>query len=656
MAQMEMGRYLLTRKLATGGMAEVFLAKTAGPMGFEKLLVVKRILPHLAEDPQFVEMFLSEAKLVAKLDHPNIVQIFDFGQEEDAYFIAMEYVEGPNLRALFKRALQQGRRIPLELSTRIVALACEGLAYAHELCDSRTGEPLSIVHRDISTDNLLVSRSGNVKVMDFGIAKAANASQHTRSGILKGKLGYMAPEYLMGQPASARSDLYALGVVLYELVTGRKPFEGESDAQLMRAVLQEPLIDVRELSPETPEALALVIDQALAREPENRYASCHALQAALDDLLLQWGRRVGMREIGNQVKELFPTLPSDESAPPPSSPSSPSTPSARVNTSRTPRPVSSVSGVASHTEATHQSASKAAPEHVVTAALPRRSASRPWVAGLGILAGLGLAASAGAWWANRNHAEPTPVAQADAPRPAAGAQGTAPGAPPAAPPPAPTERGTPTSPGGNGTQVARGNDIQAGNPAAPADNAPHGADHPTAVTARALDMGEATPEADTTGTQAADAPEPTATQALLRIESRPSGQVRLNDRVVGRTPLALSVDPGVVRIELSGTANKSRFDKSARLQLKAGEKRTVSLNPQQLSVTLRGRPDDMTVLTVDGQPLHGPPQVTLYEGRHQLTLRHEPTKRTYSTDCEVRPGDKLCKFFVRLESAQARPE
>ncbi|MBJ6760463.1 protein kinase [Myxococcaceae bacterium JPH2] len=653
MAQMEMGRYLLTRKLATGGMAEVFLAKTAGPMGFEKLLVVKRILPHLAEDPQFIEMFLSEAKLVAKLDHPNIVQIFDFGQEEDAYFIAMEYVEGPNLRSLFKRALQQGRRIPLELSTRIVALACEGLAYAHELCDSRTGEPLSIVHRDISTDNLLVSRSGNVKVMDFGIAKAANASQHTRSGILKGKLGYMAPEYLMGQPASARSDLYALGVVLYELVTGRKPFEGESDAQLMRAVLQEPLIDVRELSPETPEALALVVDKALAREPENRYASCHELQAALDDLLLQWGRRVGMREIGNQVKELFPTLPSDESAPPPSSPS---TPSARVNTSRTPRPVSSVSGVASHTEATHQSASKAAPEPGVTAALPRRSTARPWMAGLGIVAGLGIAASAGAWWAGRHHAEPAPIAQADPPRAVTGAQDTAPAAPGIQPP------GLPPAPAGNGTPVAVGNDNQAGTPPPPPGNDTHAAGNPTQVAAQATNTGEAASptDADTAapnaGAQTAPPPEPTATQALLRIESRPSGQVRLNDRVVGRTPLALSVDPGVVRIELSGTANKSRFDKSARLQLKAGEKRTLSLNPQQLNVTLRGRPDDMTVLTVDGQPLRGPPQVTLYEGRHQLTLRHEPTKRTYSTDCEVRPGDKLCKFFVRLESAQARPE
>ncbi|PTL75681.1 serine/threonine-protein kinase [Vitiosangium sp. GDMCC 1.1324] len=640
---MEMGRYLLVRKLATGGMAEVFLAKTAGPMGFEKLLVVKRILPHLAEDSQFVEMFLSEAKLVARLDHPNIVQIFDFGMEADAYFIAMEYVEGPNLRSLFKRALQQGRPIPLELVVRIVCLACEGLAYAHELVDPRTGEPLGVVHRDISTDNLLVSRAGNVKVMDFGIAKAANGGPHTRSGVLKGKLSYMAPEYLKGQPASARSDLYALGVVLYELVAGRKPFEGESDVQVMRAVLDEPLVGVRELRPETPETLARIIDKALARDPAERYASCRELQSALDEVLFQWGQRVGMREIGQLVRELFPTLPSDELALAQSTPSVRSA-SARISTPvRTPAPAPAPSQVppAAVMEAARPSTAGTGFSQTIelAPAPPQRRAPRLWLAGLSLVL---LAAGVGVGWSVHTRSAPSSALPAPATPAPTPSPGPAPSAPTTAAAPSP-ESGAAAAPSPEPSAAAASPETSAAAAPSPESGAVAASPEPTPAAA--------SPEP---GAAAPSAPEPEAgsealMRATLRVESTPPAQVRLNDKTMGRTPLALSVEPGTVRIEVSGTNGKARFERTARLQLKAGEKRVLSFTPKLVSVTLRGRPDDMTVLSVDGQLLNGETQVMLYEGRHQLSLRHGPTGRNYSSDCEVRSGEKLCKFFVRTD-------
>ncbi|HEX8698180.1 MAG TPA: serine/threonine-protein kinase, partial [Myxococcaceae bacterium] len=218
-------------------MAEVFLAKAAGPMGFEKTLVVKRILPHMAEDPTFVEMFLSEAKLAAQLNHPNIVQIFDFGEADGAYFLAMEYIDGPNLRVLLKRAVSQGLALPPAVCARLIASACEGLAFAHDFADPGTGELLGLIHRDISPDNVLVSRQGAVKVVDFGIAKAANQSHKTKTGLIKGKIAYMPVEQLQGQQLDRRADVYALGVVLYELLTGHYPFEATTDVSMMQAIL-----------------------------------------------------------------------------------------------------------------------------------------------------------------------------------------------------------------------------------------------------------------------------------------------------------------------------------------------------------------------------------------------------------------------------------
>jgi serine/threonine-protein kinase len=302
----QLGKYQLIRKLATGGMAEVFLAKAAGPMGFEKTLVVKRILPHLAEDPTFVEMFLSEAKLAAQLNHPNIVQIFDFGEADGEYFLAMEYIDGPNLRTLLKRARTAGMPLPIAPCARLIASACDGLAFAHDFADPATGEPLGLIHRDISPDNILVSRQGAVKVVDFGIAKAAGQSHKTQSGLIKGKLAYMPPEQVRARPLDRRVDVYALGVVLYELLTTHKPFESDSDAGTMQAILFEALTPAVEHRPDLPEGIQRILDKALTKDREQRYPDCLALAADLEEFILSVGKPVTQHQIVQLIAQVAP--------------------------------------------------------------------------------------------------------------------------------------------------------------------------------------------------------------------------------------------------------------------------------------------------------------------------------------------------------------
>jgi serine/threonine-protein kinase len=284
-------------------MAEVFLAKAAGPMGFEKLLVLKRILPELAEEPSFVEMFLSEARLAARLTHPNIVQIFDFGESEGAYFLAMEYIDGPSLRTLIKRAAAQGLSLPPTVCARLISHACEGLAFAHDCTDPDTGEPLGLIHRDISPDNILLSRQGAVKVVDFGIAKAAGQSHKTESGVVKGKLPYMPPEQLRAKPLDRRADVYALGVVLYELLTGQRPYASESEAGLMQAILYEPLLPAARLRPDLPQPLRRILTKALAKEREQRYPDCHAFQTDLEGFIAWVGRPVMTQQVAQLINQ-----------------------------------------------------------------------------------------------------------------------------------------------------------------------------------------------------------------------------------------------------------------------------------------------------------------------------------------------------------------
>ncbi len=279
------GRYQLLKKLATGGMAQIYLARQLGPEGFEKLLVVKRILPHLAENDDFITMFLDEARIAARLNHPNIVQIFDLGAQDDSYFIAMEFIHGEDVRRVWKHADKIGQPIPLALICRIIIEACAGLDYAHKKPDA-SGRPLNIVHRDISPQNILVSFEGGVKVVDFGIAKAADQATVTKSGVLKGKYSYMSPEQAAGQPIDCRTDIFALGVVLYELLTGTRLFKRATDIQTLNAVTECNVAPPSEINSRVPPDLDAIVMKALAKDRTARFPEARQLGAALENWLL----------------------------------------------------------------------------------------------------------------------------------------------------------------------------------------------------------------------------------------------------------------------------------------------------------------------------------------------------------------------------------
>ena len=241
-------------------------------------MALKRILPHLSENKEFLDMFVDEAKMVAGLAHPNIVQIFDLGRIEKSYYIAMEYLHGRDLRTIMKRARDKGLRMPLDLCLRVASQVCAALEYAHRKKDER-GRPMEIVHRDVSPQNILISFEGDVKLVDFGIAKAATKASNTDRGALRGKLLYMSPEQAWGRPIDRRSDVFSLGIVLYEMVTETKPFIGAgTELTILELVRQCVITSAREINPRVPEALDRVIMKALARDPDERYQDAGQMQ------------------------------------------------------------------------------------------------------------------------------------------------------------------------------------------------------------------------------------------------------------------------------------------------------------------------------------------------------------------------------------------
>lgn len=270
-APIPFGKYRLIRRLGAGGMAEAFLAKTEGPGGFEKILVVKRMLPHIADDENAVAMFHREAKVAALLTHTNVVQIFELGTIEGVHFIAMEYVDGAALDRLARATWDRGKSIPLEAICCAIADASLGLSAAHELCGP-DGKPLGVVHRDVSPDNLIMNREGVTKLLDFGVAKLANA-ELTRTGAVKGKIPFLAPECIEGGVVEARSDLFALGVSFYWLITGRRPFVASTDHALMRAILVDTPEPPRRLNVHIPDVIDKLVLRLLAKDPRDRPAS-----------------------------------------------------------------------------------------------------------------------------------------------------------------------------------------------------------------------------------------------------------------------------------------------------------------------------------------------------------------------------------------------
>jgi len=270
----QFGKYVLVRKLAMGGMAEVFKAKTAGAEGFEKDVVIKRILPHFTEDESFVKMFIDEASITSKLQHANIVQIFDFDVCEGSYYIAMEIVEGEDLKKVIDVGIKSGKPLSTAQTVWLMMELSKGLHYAHT--KEHKGQPLNIVHRDISPHNAMVSYNGEVKLMDFGIAKAAQRSTKTMAGTVKGKVAYMSPEQARGKNLDGRSDLFALGIMMWEMLTAKRLFLGDSDFETLTAVLKNDAPPPSSLNPKVPKDLDEIVLKALKKDRDERYASVEA--------------------------------------------------------------------------------------------------------------------------------------------------------------------------------------------------------------------------------------------------------------------------------------------------------------------------------------------------------------------------------------------
>ncbi|HEY1418169.1 MAG TPA: protein kinase [Myxococcaceae bacterium] len=296
------GKYVVRRKLAEGGMAEIYLAAALGPEGFEKDVVIKRVRPGLGGDPEFVRMFIAEARVASRLNHANLVHIFDFDKHEDTYYLAMEYVRGHSLWELRRRCQERGVAIPPMLVAQIGMEIARGLAYAHRLTEN--GQSLNLVHRDVTPHNVLLSFDGAVKLTDFGIAKAG--SHATTSGMLKGKFAYMSPEQARGVAVDPRTDVFALGITLWELLTGARLFEGEGDVAVLRAVQERLIVPPARLNPSVSAGLDAAVMRALERDLGRRWPGAHELERALAEVVLAGARSLEDTDVGGFLRRMFP--------------------------------------------------------------------------------------------------------------------------------------------------------------------------------------------------------------------------------------------------------------------------------------------------------------------------------------------------------------
>jgi serine/threonine protein kinase len=297
-------RYTITERLDHGGMAEVFRGVAESMEGFKKNVAIKRILPSLTKNEKFVKMFLDEARLSLFLQHANIVQVFDISRTPDnAYFLVMEYVDGCNLKSLIERQKQKGRRIEPAHSIYMMMEACKALNYAHSLEHPETNDPLNIVHRDISPPNILLSKNGEVKLVDFGLAKANSQIESTDPGVVKGKFSYLSPEAASGLDVDHRADVFAVGIILWELFTGRRLFYGDTDYQTVELVRQARVPSIAALNPEIEPELEAIVRKALAKDVNDRYQSAADLTEALAQYLFSRRMKVTARDISSLVRD-----------------------------------------------------------------------------------------------------------------------------------------------------------------------------------------------------------------------------------------------------------------------------------------------------------------------------------------------------------------
>ncbi len=288
-------------RLATGGMAAVMMAVERAPGGIPCLVVLKRLLPHLAEDSDTVQDFLDEARMMAALHHANIVNVRDLGRDDTGFYIVQEYLSGENLRAVVAAVQENEMAVPVPIACRIAAEVGAALQYCHRASDAR-GDPMNLVHRDISPGNIVLTYDGRIKLIDFGVAKSALRQRTTRPGVVKGQPAYVAPESLRGEPVDHRADIFSLGVVLYEMLTGRSLFLRQNPAAVLDAILHEPIPPARDLNPRVPEALDAVVSRAVDRDPAGRYPSAGQMREALEEVLRSVNLTVGPRQLAGWVQ------------------------------------------------------------------------------------------------------------------------------------------------------------------------------------------------------------------------------------------------------------------------------------------------------------------------------------------------------------------
>jgi eukaryotic-like serine/threonine-protein kinase len=569
-------------------MAELFLARATGAHGFNKTVVVKRILSDLADDPNFVDMFLAEARVAAELNHPNVVQIFDFGEAEGTYFIAMEYIDGVNLRRLRQLAEEAGRPLSPAVCAAIVNEAAKGLAHVHQFADPTTSAPRPLVHRDISPDNILLARNGGVKVVDFGIAKDITSSRRTKTGMIKGKIAYMPPEQLRGEAIDRRVDIYALGTVLYELLAGAMPFDATSEVSIMQAIIFEPHVDIAQRRPEIPAALAEVCRRALQKDRELRYGDCHQLIEELEAYVRSCDERVGITELGRLVQELAGPPVALEEASAASGSGATFVASAGAKPNRTiPADGLAATHVRAGSQRVDSQLDKITEPDQPSAEfkIPRSRAPLYLIGGVLIAA----AAGAGAWLGLR---EPAP--------------GTAQPVVTAAPPPEVRP------------EVATPSDTT------PAQASPT---EPEVVAAAAAEP--TTPRLTS----------PKSTKASLELVSEPPAMLRVNGKTVGRSPVKLSdLKPG--RLEVEAFDPKLGFSRKETLQAKAGHNpsHTIRIGQGRLAVWVR----PYATVFLNGKELGQTPfaPVPVWEGRHTLRLVNAALAKDVSLEVTVKAGEE----------------
>jgi serine/threonine protein kinase len=297
----EQQRYRVLKRLASGGMAEVFVAESAGIEGFKKQVAIKRVLPALSRKETFIAMFLDEARLSAHLSHSNVVSVFDIGVGDGTYFIVMEYVEGADLKNVMDHRKKIDQPVPVEEAVFIATKICQGLAYAHELTTA-DGRPLNIVHRDITPANVLITKYGEIKIVDFGLAKASSQLAESDQGVIKGKFGYLAPETVMELGVDHRVDVFAVGIILWEMLSGQRLFLGKTDYATVQAVARAEIPPISEINPAVPQELEWILAQGLARDRDARYHTARDFGRDLTRFLYRFGRPVSEYEVAELVR------------------------------------------------------------------------------------------------------------------------------------------------------------------------------------------------------------------------------------------------------------------------------------------------------------------------------------------------------------------